>query len=176
MSVALDQNLALLAQGVDLLRRIDDSIYEAAQETHEASHRVGPHLRHCLDAYRCLLDGLPTGVIDYDARERDARVEIEREAGIEAVESLIEDLRVLDRLDDDHEIGVLVDTPDGVAASTAIGRSTLYRELQFLVGHTVHHFALIAMILRQHGVEPGREFGIAPSTLQHWEQEETVRA
>jgi hypothetical protein len=49
--------------------------------------------------------------------------------------------------------------------------STVARELQFLLSHTVHHYALIALILRLQGFEPGEEFGVAPSTLAHWRRE-----
>jgi uncharacterized damage-inducible protein DinB len=41
------------------------------------------------------------------------------------------------------------------------------RELQFLASHTLHHYALIAALLRLQGVEPGEEFGVAPGTLEH---------
>ena len=181
MKAALDQNLALLQQGVDLLREIDDAVYcvsaaFSAARSEGAENRVGPHLRHCIDAYRCLLDGLAGGVVDYDARSRDALVEADRQAGLAALNELIEELRRLEPLDAAYEVRVFVDTPAGVGADDACAWSTLYRELQFLVGHTVHHYALIAMILRQRGIEPGREFGVAPSTLQHWQHEESVRA
>ncbi len=43
-------------------------------------------------------------------------------------------------------------------------RSTLKRELQFLVSHTVHHFALIRALLGGSGIDPGESFGLAPST------------
>ena len=46
--------------------------------------------------------------------------------------------------------------------------STVYRELQFLVSHTIHHYAIIGTILRSRGFEPGMDFGVAPSTLRHW--------
>jgi len=39
--------------------------------------------------------------------------------------------------------------------------------LQVLSSHTVHHFALIAMTLRLHGVEMEPGFGMAPSTLRY---------
>jgi hypothetical protein len=45
-------------------------------------------------------------------------------------------------------------------SGTSVGR-----ELQFLVSHTVHHYAVIAAMLRPQGVEPGADFGVAPSTL-----------
>jgi hypothetical protein len=44
--------------------------------------------------------------------------------------------------------------------------SSISRELQVLSSHTVHHFALIAITLRMHGVEIESDFGMAPSTLR----------
>jgi hypothetical protein len=34
----------------------------------------------------------------------------------------------------------------------------------------VHHYALIGALLRVQGVDPGAEFGVAPSTLEHRRQ------
>jgi hypothetical protein len=45
--------------------------------------------------------------------------------------------------------------------------SSLSRELQVLSSHTIHHFALIAVTLRAHGVQMDADFGMAPSTLRH---------
>jgi len=45
--------------------------------------------------------------------------------------------------------------------------SSVSRELQVLSSHTIHHFALIAMTLRLHGVEMDPDFGMAPSTLRY---------
>jgi hypothetical protein len=44
-------------------------------------------------------------------------------------------------------------------------QSSLKRELQFLVSHTVHHYALIKELLRRTGFDAGTEFGVAPSTI-----------
>jgi uncharacterized damage-inducible protein DinB len=53
---------------------------------------------------------------------------------------------------------------DGSAGWTA---TTFGRELQYLLSHTVHHFALIGVMLRLLGVDPGSDFGVAPSTLRY---------
>ena len=45
--------------------------------------------------------------------------------------------------------------------------STVRRELIFLVSHTVHHYALIAVMLRHQAVGLPADFGVAPSTLRH---------
>lgn len=174
MTTALEQNLELLRQGIDLLQDIDDDIYRGEDSSFQTSYRVGPHLRHCVDAYRCLINGLAGRRIDYDGRERRADIEAERSAGLEALEAVSRALEAIRGEDPDTELRVKVDTPS--EAPEAWSRSSLRRELQFLVGHTVHHFALIALILRRDGFEPGRDFGVAPSTLQHWKREETVVA
>jgi hypothetical protein len=176
MSAALVQNLQLLRQGITLLGEISDDVYSTSGPEHETSYRVGPHLRHCIDAYACLLDGLEDRRVDYDGRGRDPRLERDRSAGREMLERLVEGLGRLAVVDPETELSVKVDTPPGAIGPEATSRSTLHRELQFLVGHTVHHYALIAMILRQNGIDPGREFGVAPSTLAHWEREETLQA
>lgn len=175
MSAALTQNLELLRQGISLLRQIDDEAYRTAGPEHETSYQVGPHVRHCVDAYFCLIHGMEDRHVDYDGRTRDPQLEAERSAGIEALERLVEELGRLAAVEPDVELSVRVDTPPGAVGADASSRSTLHRELQFLVGHTVHHYALIAMILRQRGFDPGRHFGVAPSTLAHWEREETLR-
>lgn len=172
MNTALEQNLELLLQGVDLLGRIGDDIYRGEGSQSETSYQVGPHLRHCIDAYGCLISGLPERRVDYDARRRSADVENERQAGSAALAGLHADLERLADQDPHTELRIKVDTPSD--APGAWSRSTLRRELQFLVGHTVHHFALIALILRRQGIEPGREFGVAPSTLLHWAREESI--
>ena len=176
MNAALVQNIELLRQGLSLLGSINEEVYRADGPEHRSSNRVGPHFRHCIDAYTCLLDGLEGGDVDYDDRGRDLRVASERAVGLEALERLIERLGRLAPVDPETELRIRVDTPGGASGPGATSRSTLHRELQFLVGHSVHHFALVAMILRQHGFEPGRQFGVAPSTLAHWQREETLLA
>ena len=47
--------------------------------------------------------------------------------------------------------------------------STGRRELQFLLSHSVHHYAIIAMICGQHEIEVPEGFGVAPSTLKYRE-------
>src|SRR5262249_43081278 len=54
--------------------------------------------------------------------------------------------------------------------------SSVTRELMALSSHTIHHFALIAMTLRAHGVVVNPDFGVAPSTLRYREQKQAVRA
>lgn len=161
------QNIGLLRQGIDLLRSLDVSLYGPT-----AGHSgIGAHLRHCIDSYHCFLSGLDADErIDYDARSRDRRVEREPVVASRALADLVDRLEQLEQLgfDLDLPIRVKVDTPSGEEACWQ--RSSLGRELQFLISHTTHHFALIAILLRGRGLDPGADFGVAASTLAHRDQ------
>ena len=155
----LAANLQVLQQGADLLRHIDDEQYTLTARP-LFSYGVGSHLRHCLDFYQSFLAGIAQGRVDYDARERDERTAQARDFALARLARLTMSLPEC-----------LADTPvalrvrqDGLPWAV----SSVERELQFLLSHTVHHFALIALILRLQGVEPGPEFGVAPATLEYW--------
>ncbi len=162
------QNVELLEQGLRVAEDADLSVFRSC----DGQSGIGAHLRHCMDCYRCFLDGLdvPGGrlEIDYDARSRDA--EIEREPG-KAAARLAELIAGLERLPlgPSATVSVRVDTPPDAVAEPAAGwqRSSVGRELQFLISHTIHHYAMIAMIARGHGLDLGDEFGVAPATLAH---------
>lgn len=165
--VALIQNLELLDQATRLLESLPDSLYSERSDQPGFRQTPGPHLRHALDAYACLLDGLERGLVDYDARSRSRAVETSRTDALAAIERTRAALQAI-AAPPETALEVLADTPgeeDGVPAASSLGR-----EYQVLVGHTVHHYALIALILRQRGWDPDPDFGVAPSTLRHWRQ------
>lgn len=162
-------NVLTLRQGVDLIRSLDDRLYSKPTGT-SSSSGVGSQFRHGLDFYTCFLKGLPGGRIDYDARKRDARIEIDREYAARQFESVIDALARLTPDQLEGELLVKLECPDG-AADDDWCVSSAKRELQFLLSHTVHHHALIVTLLRLHGHELGpdqRAFGVSPSTLSHW--------
>lgn len=162
----IDDNVRYLQQGIELVESISDAAYMRA---HPPVHRsgVGPHLRHCLDHYSSLLGGLSNGRVDYDARARDEGIATDRARAVAVMHQLIDGLRALDpdRLHDPLESKTDCGSDDLAPWS----RSTLRRELQFLVSHTVHHYALIAMILQLQGITPPANFGVAPSTIRYEE-------
>jgi len=157
-------NVRLLEQASDLLGRMPDAAYGVG--TPEAKP-VGPHFRHILDHYSCFVAGRPQGRVDYDARTRDPDLESNRGRARQRILELAADLASITAEE--------LDTPVEIRLECGLGdeteqwsRSTLRRELQFLLSHTIHHFALIGLLLARHGVDPGEEFGVAPSTLKHW--------
>jgi len=165
----LDDNIALLQQGLRLIERLDPALYAGRDEP--PGRGVGAQVRHALDHYGSLLAGVGSRVIDYDLRERDARLETSADAAMMRMVELIDRLTRLDRADLDLP-AVLRTGADEEAGGLDASPSSLRRELHFLLSHTVHHYALIAMILARHDVEVDPDFGVAPSTLRHWARQE----
>ena len=78
------------------------------------------------------------------------------------------DLSVIGAEQARREVAVHHDEAPGEYPATSWQRSTIALELRFLASHTVHHYALIASLARDLGIEPGDQFGVAPATLEYW--------
>jgi hypothetical protein len=158
-------NLLLLEQGQALIGRLSDACYGGGDGL---AKPVGPHFRHVLEHYSCLLAGLPARRVDYDGRAREEAIETRRQAALDRIREQIGGLMPL--AEADLEVPVEIRLECGLGAETEQwSRSTLRRELQFLLSHTIHHYALIGLLLEKRGVEVGPDFGVAPSTLKHWQ-------
>jgi uncharacterized damage-inducible protein DinB len=159
------ENVRHLDHGVDLLLRLDDAAYSASPDELFRGG-VGAQFRHCLDFYGCFLDGLPAARVDYSARHRDRSVETSRDRAVGATRGLRERLLEIDSAEAQRRLSVRSEAP-------VWSDSTVGRELQFLVSHTIHHYALIAAVLKLQGHDVRHAFpelGVAPSTLSHWKE------
>jgi hypothetical protein len=154
----------LLAQGEELLLQLDSEIYrQPVALAFNAS--MGSHYRHFLDHFSSLLRGLETGVIDYDARDRDLRLEQSPQLARELTCAV--SVRLGQLTDDQLNLPVLVRCQVGYGGGSPHTKSTLGRELVYAAAHGIHHFALIAVIGRSLNARLPANFGIAPSTLAH---------
>ena len=164
------QNIEVLKQGIGLIGRLDDHLYIEVNRALSISG-VGSHFRHCVDFYHSFLAGLASGRINYDCREREEQIEKSRLFAIATLRSINEGLGGLPASEDQREIAVLLEDSSTLPndnSDSGWSRSTIKRELQFLLSHTIHHYSLIALALRVQGFDPGSEFGVAPSTLKYW--------
>src|SRR5688572_33261721 len=89
----LDGNRNLLAQGIDLLERLDDALYASPRGTWAP---VGTQYRHVLEHYQSFLHGVPARRVDYDGRARDARIERSRDAALDATADVLAALACLE--------------------------------------------------------------------------------
>lgn len=173
-TLVVKSNIYFLKQGIDLLSSIDDEQYARNNGKYFKSG-IGRHFRHILEHYQSLINR-HSDKINYDERARDLRLETDRTFAIKTMRSIIDSLQVF--LDNPP----LIDKKIAVKSNEGIGEeespwspSSLRREFQFLISHTVHHYALIALILKTMGIETEENFGKAPSTLKY-EQQQSVKA
>jgi len=155
----------VLAHGEALLREISDSAYsKKIPLSFDAS--VGGHYRHCLDHFDSLLSGLAEGIIDYDARLRNPRLETDRLFAIAKTAEIQTRMQKLP--------GASLWDPVSVRCKVAYScddsppvPSAVAREVMFCVSHAIHHYAIIGVMadMQKMNLPPG--FGIAPSTLKH---------
>lgn len=122
---------------------------------------IGQHLRHIIEFFQELYKGYETGLVNYDKRQRDHRIETDRTFAIQKLNELVEGLRKPDK---DLTLGASLIPGDN---SQFEFRTNYDRELLYNHEHTVHHMAFIRT-----GIEavsliqlPAR-FGVAESTLQ----------
>ena len=170
IAALVERNAYYLGQGRELIGSLCDEVFrrppEPAVEGGDARARrggIGPHLRHIVEHYECFLGGWREGRVDYDRRARDARLETDRAAALERIEGLVRGLRELEP----RALRVASDCGEGPGQPRTWSESSVERELVFLASHTVHHYAVVAVLLRLAGLEPGRDFGVAPSTLRY---------
>jgi uncharacterized damage-inducible protein DinB len=151
----------LLQQLESVVERLDDTQYRA-ERAREVSGSIGGHVRHCLDHVAALAAAIATGRVDYDSRVRGTSVERRRDAALAEIARLLRALPALHASMSSTCVDVVLSTnPDGRQITA---RSTLARELAFVANHTVHHFAVVALLLRDMGVGVPARFGYAPST------------
>lgn len=166
----LSSAIHILDQGLELLSRVTDEVYQRSL-TVASGASIGGHYRHCLDHFHCLLQGRVDGLVDYDLRQRDAEVERDREMAQQATEAIRERLCGLlegGLLEGDLDQAIAVRCKVHYASDEGQQvMSTWSREIMYVVAHAVHHFALIAVMAKVLDFRLPDEFGVAPSTLQH---------
>ena len=154
----------VLLQGLGLLFELGDYTFSRNVET-PFNASIGKHYRHVLEHFQSLIKGQRSGEIDYDARQRNVRIESEvTYASIATCDVL----RALKRYTEETLAqNCRVTNSVGYSSSQAATfQSNISRELAYCVGHAIHHYAIIRLICHEVGITVPPEFGIAPSTLR----------
>ena len=158
---SIRDNVVALRQGIELLSALSEESYTKRTPACFNSS-AGGHLRHVIEHYLSFLAGTETGEIDYEARARDPMIEKDTGYAAAQLEAIGERL---ERLESDRELRVRAECAP--ADTTTWGVSSVVRELEFLLSHTVHHYALIGVICQLRGQKLPKDFGMAPSTLRY---------
>jgi hypothetical protein len=122
---------------------------------------IGQHVRHVVELFLCLENGYATGVVNYEKRKRDYKIESDKDFAIQLIKDIYHRL-------ERPNIDLVMEAEDYEATDGAVAiRSNYYREIAYNLEHTIHHMALIRVGINEVSsmVLPD-EFGVAYSTIK----------
>ncbi|MEC5165704.1 hypothetical protein RCH18_001436 [Flavobacterium sp. PL11] len=146
---------------IDLLNQLSQKEYSRACEA-LSNATIGEHTRHIIEMFQCLENQLGSGIVNYDSRERNIRVQTDT---LFAIEKIIAIKQTLDKQNVKLELLQFID-----GAEIRI-ESNYFRELLYNLEHCIHHQALIKVaILQCETIKIDPNFGVARSTIEYRNQ------
>jgi len=150
-----------------ILGKLDDCMiatsYQAA--LHKTHSSIGQHMRHTIEFIQTLLKTKDKSFVNYDERQRDGRIETDRDYAKNIINDLKAELQNI--TSDELEMPMKSIEAVHVQYDVEPTQSSFGRELLFVIAHTEHHFALIGAQCDALGVVLPDNFGKAISTLRH---------
>lgn len=156
-------SVQVLDQLKDLILQIQPEDYSKQVPLLNAS--VSQHVRHILEFYICLFQGLDTGIINYDLRQRDERIERDTDFTLDLINQLQEKL-----LHKNNNQDLVLTLRYGYdSASDMMLNTNFEREIAYNIEHTIHHLAIIKPMITKNFqyIQLPDHFGIASSTVRH---------
>lgn len=148
-------------QLTDVLDRLSDAEYkQPSQILFKAT--IGQHVRHIIELFQCLENGYQEGLVNYEKRKRDYRIETDREFA-----ALL--LRRIHRNMAKPNKAITLEAEDyQETVQTVSIPSNYYREIAYNLEHTIHHMALIRVGVNEvSALRLPDEFGVAYSTIKY---------
>lgn len=163
--------MELKAASLRILNQLTELINSLSQEEFTQplpvlnGSTLGQHIRHTVEFFTCLENGIDKGFVNYDQREHDKSIESDKLIAlnkIEAVESFVKQCE----LEKDLTLEMSYSNDD--QPNTKV-RSNVQRELAYNIEHGVHHMAIIkigALALKPN-LQLAKDFGVAASTIRY---------
>jgi hypothetical protein len=118
----------------------NEQLCDAAVSPYYSS--AGSHIRHIIDFYDCILQGIPSGNIDLASRKRDERMANNCEFAINSIDNLIQELEGLS-----VKLDMVITVQDDLGQGVIKMPQTVAGLLAQANSHTIHHYAIISYIL-----------------------------
>jgi len=157
MFKAIEKNLQ---RAITLLNSIDDNQYSDTSIAPYYSS-IGGHIRHVLDVFDCIFEGLETKKVDLTARKRNELAETKTDYGIAYIDSVISQINSLNK----EDLNQIVQVTDDLGLGKITVDYTLASAFIQAHSHAIHHFASVGYVISQLGIElPDADFGYNPTT------------
>lgn len=146
---------------IDLLNQLSQIEYsKSCPDLSNAT--IGEHTRHIIEMFQCLENQCDSGIVNYDNRMRNIRIQTDT---LFAIENIVTIQINLDKKNINLELLQVIDGEEIRIASN------YHRELLYNLEHCIHHQALIKVaVLQCETVKIDPNFGVARSTIEYRNQ------
>ena len=146
---------------IDLLNQLSQIEYsKSCPDLSNAT--IGEHTRHIIEMFQCLENQCDSGIVNYDNRMRNIRIQTDT---LFAIENIVTIQINLDKKNINLELLQVIDSEEIRIASN------YHRELLYNLEHCIHHQALIKVaVLQCETVKIDPNFGVARSTIEYRNQ------
>lgn len=157
----------ILQQLVGLIDQLSEKQYALPIEVMSNS-TVGKHVRHIVEFYECLLNGVHSATVDYDARLRNPLLETDPYFSVQVI---LDINKKISEVKSDRRLKLRLDLSVNDGMEEMLD-TTFLRELAYNIEHAIHHMAIIKMGVMSHypRVMIDHNFGVAYSTIRHKER------
>lgn len=146
---------------IGLLNQLPNEEYSRKCK-HLSDATIGEHTRHIIEMFQCLESYYESGLVNYDKRERNLKIQTDTAFAIEKI------VNVQDNLLKENKKIELQQTIDGGEIRI---ESNYFRELLYNLEHCIHHQALIKVaVLQCENINVNEDFGVACSTIEYRNQ------
>ncbi len=123
---------------------------------------IGEHTRHIIEMFQCLNNQYHCGIVNYDNRKRDAKIQSNTDFAKLTIEAVINQL---------YKPNKPLQLQQIVDGEELLIESNYNRELLYNLEHCIHHQALIKVaVLQKESIIIDANFGVARSTIEYRNQ------
>ena len=155
----LEASYFTLSKSKNLIKRLsNEQLCNATIPPYNSS--IGSHVRHILDFYKCIFEGIEKNLVDLTNRDRNIDVESDCDCALSYLDKILESISNF-KVEPSGKIIVVDDLGQG---SIRIDY-TIASLLAQANSHTIHHYAIINYILDRLGISiDDEEFGLNPTS------------
>jgi uncharacterized damage-inducible protein DinB len=154
----------------EILNQISELVSELSDEQYNvmlpilSNSSIGKHVRHIVEFYQCLTNGLSEGYVNYDKRERNLLLENNRGYTKNAIKIISNCIAII------QDNSLLLNTSHDNTVSTM--NTSIFRELTYNMEHAIHHLAIIKIGVKNsfEEVNLSENMGVANSTILYQQQ------
>ena len=165
----ISSQIEIINQAQLFLKSVSDLEYNYVAQPNFTSS-AGSHIRHIIDHYLSIQEGIDRGLINYDIRHRGHEIEKLPSEASKYLQSITVWLNNLSQ----KELKQTVELSTEISISnqeTIKLTTSIARELIFAASHAIHHYAILAQIAKAQAISLPSNFGIAPATATFLRQQ-----